>query len=693
MSTPGHLNPSQRLHLLTSCQYADKLLSEIEATLAASQSKSPFPKFKPDMSPAQAKIVQDYIARMRAQLVRILDAQGVPIPPPHIGSVHSIRVTLGFADIAFDECRPKRMAGYGELAESAAIEIAGLVDEMQGIISRLDSYLAQGRTADLAQRLRRLEEAGGDMALVKALERAINQHGLVEFRPALGTIIDRLETSVFEIAVFGRVSSGKSSLLNHIVGKDLLPVGVNPITAVPTRLAYGPEPRATAWFADRKAEQFVIERLAQFVTEQHNLGNIQHVSRIVVELPAERLREGIVYVDTPGLGSLATSGAAETKAYLPRCDLGVVLIDAGSTLTQDDLATIQTLYDAGIPASVVLSKADLLAPADRDCALQYVAGHIRSDLGFELPVQAISIKPEYSDLLETWLDTEILPLYDRHTELARQSLNRKIGALRLGVEAALKARLKHSDSRGHSGATVGIGKVRDLETQLRTAAGRIAEKRAECFDVADALRECADEFIRTAAHNLMRAWESGARPTGEDLIKNKLEKAAAERALQIASAIQEAARAAGGVLATAALTLEIENRPDQDELLDVLKNMPRFDLGNLALEVRPSAVASLLGRRWAIARVERLIRTQAGDQITDAVGIYARVLQAWVRKTFTELQERFDSYADAYRAHLDRLAANKTGVEDERALQDDLVALAAAAPERAGQDSAPGTPA
>ena len=159
-------------------------------------------------------------------------------------------------------------------------------------------------------------------------------------------------------------------------------MGVNPITAVPTRLAYGTEPRATAWFADRKPEQFDIERLAEFVTEQHNPANIQHVTRIVVELPARRLREGVVYVDTPGLGSLATSGAAETKAYLPRCDLGVVLIDAGSTLTQDDLATVQTLYDAGIPASVLLSKADLLAPADRDRALQYVAEPYPFGFGF-----------------------------------------------------------------------------------------------------------------------------------------------------------------------------------------------------------------------------------------------------------------------------------------------------------------------
>jgi GTP-binding protein EngB required for normal cell division len=239
--------------------------------------------------------------------------------------------------------------------------------------------------------------------LVKALERAVNRHGLVEFRPALATIIERLENKNLEIAVFGRVSSGKSSLLNHIVEQDVLPVGINPITAVPTRIVYGPTARATAWFADRQSEQFGIERPAEFVTEQHNPGNAHHVTRIVVELPATRLQEGIVYVDTPGLGSLATSGATETKAYLPKCDLGVVLIDAGSTLTQDDLATLQTLYAAGIPASVLLSKADLLAPQDCERAGQYVAEHIRSDLGLELPVHAVSVKPEHIWLLEQWL--------------------------------------------------------------------------------------------------------------------------------------------------------------------------------------------------------------------------------------------------------------------------------------------------
>ncbi|MGA2119871.1 MAG: dynamin family protein [Bryobacteraceae bacterium] len=531
--------------------------------------------------------------------------------------------------------------------------------------------------------MRRLEEAGGDIAVVQALERAINQHGLVEFRPALATIVERLETNAFEIAVFGRVSSGKSSLLNHIVGWDLLPVGVNPVTAVPTRLAYGPKPRATAWFADQEPEQFGVERLAEFVTERHNPANQRHVTRIVVELPADRLREGVVYVDTPGLGSLATSGAAEARAYLPRCDLGVVLIDAGSTLTEDDLATIQTLYAAGIPASVLLSKADLLTPADRDRALEYVGGHIRSDLGLELPVHAISVKAECSGLLEKWLDTEILPLYDRHAELARQSLNRKIGALRLGVEAALQARLKRSGPR------IDMGKVRELETDLRTAAGRIAEARTASIEMADALRECADGAIGTAANHLIDAWGAGAGATGQGFLRNKLEQAAAAKAAEIAAAIEEAAASAGNALAGAASALALENGPERGELLGVLKNMPRFDLGNLEIEVGPSRAAALLGRRWAVARVKRRIAAQAGDQIAAGVGTYSRVLQSWVRKTFTELQERFDSYADAYRAHLDRMAANETGVEDEQSVHDDLAALAASARQDARPASEP----
>jgi hypothetical protein len=224
---PEALNSSQRLHLVNSAEYADKLLDDIESILVASQSKSPFRKYKDSLPLAQVKVAEDYVARIRTQMVRVLEAQGIPIPEPKFGSVHSMRVTLAFVRIAFQECTPDRMRGYGEVPESKVRELNGLVDEMVGAVEKLDLYLAQGLGEDLQSRLARLQQAGGDFGLIKVLERIINDHGFVEFRPRLSMIVDRLETNSFEIALFGRVSSGKSSLLNRIIEADILPVGVS----------------------------------------------------------------------------------------------------------------------------------------------------------------------------------------------------------------------------------------------------------------------------------------------------------------------------------------------------------------------------------------------------------------------------------------------------------------------------------
>src|SRR6266498_5674989 len=85
METDGsasHLNPSQALHLLTSARYADNLFADIESVLFASKSKSPFREYKNSFPPAQIKVIEDYLARIRAQLVRMLEAQGIALPEP-----------------------------------------------------------------------------------------------------------------------------------------------------------------------------------------------------------------------------------------------------------------------------------------------------------------------------------------------------------------------------------------------------------------------------------------------------------------------------------------------------------------------------------------------------------------------------------------------------------------------------------
>lgn len=545
------LNSSQRLHLLSCSQYADKLLVEAEAILTASKSKSAFRKFKSPLSPAQAKVVEDYIARIRTQMVRVLESQEIGLPEPSFESVHSIRVTLAFVRIAFQECTPDRMQGYGEVPEQKIRELNGLVDEMVAAVEKLDIYLAQGLGQDLEARLARLVKTGVDVGLPKNLERIINGHGLVEFRPTLSMILDRLESKNFEIALFGRVSSGKSSLLNHIVHADILPVGVTPITAVPTRLVYGDTPRLSVWYADRSPERTEIARLPEFVSEHQNSGNYKHVTRIVVELPSDRSRDGVVLVDTPGLGSLATSGAAETLAYLPRCDLGVVLVDAGSTLTDDDIGTIRTLYEAGIPASVLLSKSDLLTPEDRDRSSGYISDHIRSQLGLTVSIHPVSIQPTHSSFLDAWVSDVLLPLYDRHQQLAQESLSRKIGSLREAVVTALKLRLSRTAGDGQPVPEQSQIDVGEIDGTLRKAVGRIAEIRQICFETTHSIRGQADVALREVAKALL----ADAMESSSTLAAKELTRVAAEQASTISIALKDLADELSRTLLTASKAL------------------------------------------------------------------------------------------------------------------------------------------
>jgi GTP-binding protein EngB required for normal cell division len=665
---PQALNEAQQRHLLASLQYVDKLLCEIESVLTAAQSKSAFPKYRLDLTPAQARVVSDYIARLRAQMLRALRSLGIEPPEPQLGALHSIRVTLGFADIALEECRPKRMKGYGPMPADRAAELEGMVDELQSLVARLDAYLAQGSAQDLAARLERLERSGLDVAMVRTLEGIIHRWGLVEFRPALAAILDGLETRSFEIAVFGRVSAGKSSLLNYVLGTDVLPVGVTPITAVPTRILYGPTPRGRVWFVGSGPEEFPPERLREFVSEEHNPGNRRNVTRLVIELPAPRLRNGVVFVDTPGLGSLATAGAAETRAYLPRCDLAVVLVDAGSTLTAEDLALIQALYENAIPVHVLLSKADLLNEADRERMTAYIAEHVRNELGLDLAVHAVSVKPGHSHLLETWFEREIVPLCERAQELGQRSLARKIAKLKESVRAALEARAQHAARTG-----AGAEALAEVETALRVASGRFEQVRVACFRVTDGVRGLAREVLRRAAVALA---DGGDRPARE-IVVAALEQVAAEQARVLTGLLEDLARDAARTLREAEAALAMQcNVPAEAELLGSLSELPRLDPGGIPAPEMPGRWIRLLGGAAARWILQRRLQRQLEAPVASALAGYGRALEAWTRRKLAELESHFDSCAEIFRAQFERLESRAGADAGELAeLKRDLAAL------------------
>ncbi len=651
------LNENHRRHLLASCRYIDRLLTDIDGIVTAADSQSPFARYASDLSPTLRKLLRDYFVRLRTDMLRMLERHGAMPDGDRISALHAIRTALGFVDISIEELKPQYMRGYGTVPEALEPELNGLAEELKSVVATLDQALAGGDASGFETRLARLERAGADTAVLHTLERIIGEQGLVEFRPALEIVVSRLEDHRFEVAVFGRVSSGKSSLLNHLLDRPVLPVGVTPITAVPTRVVHASAPAVEVTFADRRGECTTPDRLHEFVTEQENPGNTKHVTRLLVKIPAARLSSGIALVDTPGLGSLATTGAAETLAYLPRCDLGIVLIDAASTLTAEDLDTIRLLQQAAIPAMLVLSKADLLDPSDLDRALAYTTSHVSSQIGRPIGVHPVSTMPGHDALLDRWIRDDLGPLLTRHQELARKSVQRKVGALRAGVEASLQNRLARRRSLTADASASETAVVEDV---LRKAAGAFEDvrhavdalDRVEALDVRRATTRAADIVTK-------RLLERGAEEPGAALVARALATIGAERSEAVARALSSLAEQSRQALTTAARMLNLPQPATDDEWTTIMRELPRLDPGPMTLNLHFVGLG-VLGRRIATARVASAMRAHVGQHIANALETHGRVLRHWGIRALGRLRQQFDSQAQIYRAQLTAVPADKT---------------------------------
>lgn len=663
------LNESQERRLIATCQYVDRLLGELERAIAEAESRSPFGRYANDLVPAERRLVQDYITRVRTELLRMLEGQGLSPAPRRTGLRWAILTHLAYVDAAVEELKPHYMQGYGAVAPEAALALNGIVEELHATIGQLSRYLSQERGEDLQARIARAGPPT-DTALLGVLEELVAKYGLVEFRPALATILDTLERRGLELAVFGRVSTGKSSLLNRLVEDDVLPVGVTPITAVPTRIAFGPQPRLRVWFADAPARELEVSALSAFASERENPGNARRVVRLLVELPAAFLRSGVTLVDTPGLGSLATSGAAETLAYLPHCDVAAVLVDAGSTITADDLSTVGRLLDAGVRVSVLLSKADLLSEPDRARALSYAREALAREFASPIAVAAVSVRPGFDALFQQWRQTELQPLMDDQERERLRAAARKTEILRAQVEAVLK-RWTAAGPAASTGDRTAHGQA---VAALQGASGSIAALERRVDELVISLPRRAPEIASRAAAAICRRVDPAA--SLAQAFSDVAGGAAQEIARRLEDLSASLAATARQVSQAVAWVADAGDRPDDSARLREAP-VPALPAG---LRVPGPGFERMLGRRAARAIVASRLERAVGGAIRSTLDSYAAVLRRWALNRLEDIRTDWTAATDALRADVDRRLWPPGEIPlDSASVRQDLERLSAAA--------------
>jgi len=201
-------------------------------------------------------------------------------------------------------------------------------------------------------------------------------------REEVRALFGRLAEDRFNLVVVGRFSRGKTTLMNAMLGTNRLPTGIVPVTSVITTVSYGTEERAVLHYQHTSLFRDIpISELAEHITERGNPGNVRRIRTAEVQLPAELLRRGFHFIDTPGLGSSIIENTRTTEAFLPEADAFVLVTSYEGPLTEEESRVLESVHRSGRRVFVVVNKQDCVNDAERADVLAHLGERLAAIFG------------------------------------------------------------------------------------------------------------------------------------------------------------------------------------------------------------------------------------------------------------------------------------------------------------------------
>lgn len=179
------------------------------------------------------------------------------------------------------------------------------------------------------------------LQLFKTAKTLAENSNNIDIKQSLEKVEKRLIEEKLFVVVCGEFKQGKSSLMNALLNEPgLFPVDVDITTNLVSTITYGETEKITVVVGESGEEQSKEIKRAEipdYVTEQHNKGNVRKAKLLILQSPNSQLKEGLVLVDTPGVGSLNVEHTSATYAFIPNADAIIFVSDALAPLSAKEL--------------------------------------------------------------------------------------------------------------------------------------------------------------------------------------------------------------------------------------------------------------------------------------------------------------------------------------------------------------------
>lgn len=166
--------------------------------------------------------------------------------------------------------------------------------------------------------------------------------------PALEWHRQKLRENTYKILVVGEAKRGKSTFVNALIGRDLLPTDVDVATSQVYNVRPSEREAYRVRYEDGSAWEITLEELPRYGSQmKYDAGAVPSSEEIIrwieLDVPIRFLPEGVSILDTPGLGALYAGHARITHRFVPEADAVIFVLESGQPIVDADLKFIEQI--------------------------------------------------------------------------------------------------------------------------------------------------------------------------------------------------------------------------------------------------------------------------------------------------------------------------------------------------------------